>query len=592
MDYTTIKETCKTFNKGFDDLNSHTMLWGSRQPRLKKSIAKLLALNTNEHYPSGYGDTTAANYITSQLFTDPKAIQQLLKKKDIYLTDKAREVLTFWKDNPGFWCFFAIKEVLKENFLTIIDLANGREHLLYSPGLVAMQKSSTSRNQHYLCLMLPNGECLQTAGILRHYSLSILDIMFYCSLFESEADLQTVINNHYSDFFELDTISTIPKMIHGDYDYVYTWTEFTLEEFDIKRLGGTWKVQSVDSQTSYTLDEPDASMMDVPDGHLLETDFPIMGATLYRDEQTGAMALYTRFEVSYRIFRALLSRSYPDLKLEDDPDITLAMVLYIHLTRTNFALPWDTFKKVSEAEDEDEDDEEASQKVGALLKHYMDVFNAGEVFDAESYSKQSGMDLEEVLEVASDMKRVYAKNMPSYEVREEDKAFELSGWPVPPPQARGDFHDGLEEAMLFDYDEGKETQEKFSALVGETHNEAIKSYGLMEYVEGMFLDNFPSSIAYTLMNTFFWILFYEGRKAIPVRSYALEMLKLFSYQITKVYPEDTAFIEAFSKFTKKVLCSQGICSLAKRPSSEEVRKGTFTIKASDAFYALMKAWDA
>lgn len=594
MDYTTIKETCKTFNQGFAALGSHFMLWGSKQQRLKKSINKLLTLNQSSTYPPGYGDTTAGNYISAQMLIDPKAMQQMLNRKDIYLTEKARQVLTFWKDNPGFWSYFVIREKLEDDFFTIKDLVRGEEHLLYSPGLASLQKSATSRNKQYLCLLLPNGECLQTAGILRHYSLSVEDLMFYCSLFEAEEDLQTVITNHYSDFFELDMISKIPTMIHGDHDFVYTWTEFTLQEFDIKHLGGAWKVRTADSQISYTLEEPDASMMDVPNGNLLGTDFPMMNAIIYRDEKTGLMALYTRFKVSYAIYKALLIRAYPDLDLDEEPDIAIAMPLYIFLTRTHLTLPWDTFKEIMDADDEDDEDEispEEKQRLDALLAEYGNTLNAGLAFDAEAYSKKSGMALDEVEEIVQSLQEAYDRNVPSYEVSAEDKTYELTDWPVPPPKMLTQFHDGLETAMLFDYDDGPDTQKLFSLLVGEAHSDAIDVYGLTEYIEGMFDDYFDFGIAYTLMNSFFWILFYKGREAVAVRSYAIEMLKLFPYPISQVYPEGEAFIEAFSRFTKKILCSQGICSLAKRPSSEEVRKGTFTIKGSDAFYSLTKSWD-
>ena len=69
------------------------------------------------------------------------------------------------------------------------------------------------------------------------------------------------------------TLSTIPKMIHGGHDYLHT---VSLEGFGITSR----KVRSVDSQTSYSHGEPDVSMRDGPDSILLESDFPIMGATL------------------------------------------------------------------------------------------------------------------------------------------------------------------------------------------------------------------------------------------------------------------------------------------------------------------------
>ncbi|MBI9096436.1 MAG: hypothetical protein JEY71_16355 [Sphaerochaeta sp.] len=49
-----------------------------------------------------------------------------------------------------------------------------------------------------------------------------------------------------------------------------------------------------------------------------------------------------------------------------------------------------------------------------------------------------------------------------------------------------------------------------------------------------------------------------------------------------------AFIEAFSVFTKKLRCARGICSLKARPTPDEVLQGTYAIKATDAFYSLLR----
>jgi len=75
---------------------------------------------------------------------------------------------------------------------------------------------------------------------------------------------------------------------------------------------------------------------------------------------------------------------------------------------------------------------------------------------------------------------------------------------------------------------------------------------------------------------------------VPARSYAIELLKMQSYPLTDIYFEREAFLQDFTSFIKRILCTRGFCSLAKRPSSEEVRLGTFTIKGSDAFYSLVR----
>jgi len=111
-------------------------------------------------------------------------------------------------------------------------------------------------------------------------------------------------------------------------------------------------------------------------------------------------------------------------------------------------------------------------------------------------------------------------------------------------------------------------------------------------VENLFHDTFDEDVAFIIMNAFFWILSYNGDRWLPVRSYAIEMLKLFPNAIKQNFFEDTIFIEEFSSFTKRRLATRGICSLKARPTSEEVKNGLFVIKATDAFYSLLKPLDS
>ncbi len=104
----------------------------------------------------------------------------------------------------------------------------------------------------------------------------------------------------------------------------------------------------------------------------------------------------------------------------------------------------------------------------------------------------------------------------------------------------------------------------------------------------MFDDAFDEDIAFIVMNSFFWILYYNGSNWLPVRSYAIEMLKLFPQDILMQYPLPEDFIETFSRFTKRILATRGICSLKARPTAEEVKKGTYAIKGTEAFGHLLE----
>ncbi len=587
-----IKELCRAFSRGFDEVEGHIMDWGRNKKDLKKPIRQIMDLDINPRYPEGYGNMSAGNFLISLVLTDPKAIKRLRMKHEAVLVSNTIQVLSFWEKNPGFWCYFSIKEKLQDDFLTIVDLLSGEEHLLYSSGISGMQKSGESRNRHYLCLMLDNGECLQTAGILRYNSLSVSDFLFYCGLFAPEKDLDSILNTHYSKFFMLDEISTLPVVMHRGNQVLYTWQPFTLENFDITSLGGKWSIKEKGSQISYSLEKPDETMMEVPHGDLLELDFPAMSFTLYRDTSTASMAINTTSLISYSIIAALLTRSYPTLVLPKDPEVAISMALFSLLSHMDLDLPWSRFQEVRDSKEEVQDESfgrDDMAKTNALLRQYMQALNSGKSFDAHAYSKKSGLPLEMVEDVIQSLQNVYTRNMPTFEVPAEDAKYELSGWPVPPPATRRHFTDSLGEVDFFVFDEGPNTLDAFNALTKGLYKDDFFDIGLLEFIEDMFLETFDDdNLAYTLANSFLWILFYKGRQWVPVRSYTIEMLKLFPFSIKEAYPDAETFIETFSTFTKKVLCPKGICSLSARPKIEETKKGTYTIKGSEAFYSLVE----
>lgn len=594
MNHTEMKKLCITYNSGFDEIEQIVMDWGRDNKALQKDIKAILSLDTNPRYPEGYGGMSAGNYLVSLVLSDPETGEKLYKKHEAVLSAKTKGVFSFWLKHPAFWCFFSIREKLGGDFLTIVDLLSGEEHLLYSPGICDMQKKQDSRGRHYLCLMLGNEECLQTAGILRFNSLGVSDFQFYCSLFEPEGDLSSIINKHYAKFFMLDEISTLPVVMHRGNEMLYTWQALTLEDFSIDLLGGKWTIKEDGNHISYSLEDPDESMMDVPHGELLASDFPGMSFTLYRDTKTGSMGINTTALASYTIIASLLARSYPSLVLPKGPEVAISMALASLLSRMDLDLPWSKFQAIMDYKEEAKVPESADMaKLNKLLQAYMQAQNTGKSFDAKAYSKKSGLELDIVEDVIQSIQNSFTKNMPSYEVSPEDKVYELTGWPVPPPATRRLFSDSIVDSDLFEFDEGPTTLSAFEALTGGIYKDEIFDSGLPEFIEILFLDYFDDyRFVCMLENTFLWILFYKGKEWLPVRSYAIEMLKLFPHPITKAYHDPEDFISDFSNFTRKFLCTRGICALKARPKASEVTTGLYAIKGSDAFYSLVEGINA
>ncbi len=587
--YKEIKEVCQRFNSGFDGVEHLIMDWGREKSQLKKPLREILSIDDDGRYPEGYGSQSAGNYLLSLALTDPKIMQQLYVKNEVHLTTKAKQALSFWQKQPAFWCFFSVNEILKDQFLQIEDLLTKETHLLYSPGISKMQKDRTTRNKHYLCLMLPNGECLQTAGILRFNALTASDLLFYCFLFEPEASLTTVINNHYSKFFVLDEISTLPFVIHRGHDLKYVWHAFTLPDFDISRLGGTWEIGELGTKEKFYLTEPDESMSGVPHAELLIDDFPTMGATLYRDNSTGEMGLQTNTEASYALFAALLERSYPELVLPEQPTVAISMSLFMLLEELGLPVPWAKFNDLQNLTTEADEENESLEKPNLLLQHYMEAKNKGKSFDLEAFCKKEGIPIEDATAIIKAVEKQYKQMAPPFNVAPEDEVFELSGWPVPPPATLRLFSSDLCDSDLFELQDDRETRHQFQALTGGEYTDEIEEEGLCEYVENMFFDYFDYDLSYFLMNSFYWIFYHKGREWVPARSYALEILKLFPRPIGRLYPEPEDFIQEFSEFIKRILCNRGLCTLSSRPRAAAIKKGTYTIKATEAFYSMFSA---
>lgn len=212
-------------------------------------------------------------------------------------------------------------------------------------------------------------------------------------------------------------------------------------------------------------------------------------------------------------------------------------------------------------------------------------------FDKEAFCKNKGYTIQEVdaaIEKILAIQEKVERERHSYEPSLEDKEFEVTGWPLPSEEILPDFDSELKYSSLFEVLHTTKSAEQFSKITGGSSDEEIQKQGILGFVENLFTDYFDEDAVFILMNSFFWILYHNGKDWLPVRSYAIEILRLFPYEIQKSFVNDTIFIDEFSTFIKKKLATRGICSLKARPTTEEVKNGLYAIKATDAFYSLLR----
>ncbi|MDY0290633.1 MAG: hypothetical protein RBR15_17565 [Sphaerochaeta sp.] len=222
---------------------------------------------------------------------------------------------------------------------------------------------------------------------------------------------------------------------------------------------------------------------------------------------------------------------------------------------------------------------------------YKQSQDTGEPFDKEAFCKQmncSAEDVDSAKEMINKAREQLELDRHSYEVSLADKELELWDYPLPSASTKFAFDSPLEDSPIFALSATIKTLELFSTITGGSSDKEIQEYGLPGCIEGIFEESFDEDIAYILMNAFFWILFYNGDRWLSVRSYTIEMLKLFPYPIQSTFHQSDWFIEKFSLFTRRRLATRGICSLQRRPTPWEVKNGLYSIKATGAFYSFLK----
>jgi len=275
------------------------------------------------------------------------------------------------------------------------------------------------------------------------------------------------------------------------------------------------------------------------------------------------------------LFAALLNRTYPELELPKKSAVTISMALNSLFKDGNYPLlPWKKFSSILELQQDSKDADiftpEASYDWD---QEFLNMRYSDKPFDIRNLSLKEEVGDSTLISV--------------YRIDSEDKPFELFGWPKPPKEIQNLFDKPLNDSTVFEVRENSTSIEKFNALTNGSYAKEIGEGGLAAFITALFVDYFPEELGLKLMNSFIWILYYQGKESIPARSYAIELLKMQPYPLTDIYVEREAFLQDFTKFIKKVLCTRGICSLSSRPKGDEVTKGTYTIKGTDAFYSLI-----
>lgn len=338
-------------NNAYESFEQHVLTWASGKKALMREANSILNVEDSKKYPQDYRSYTMLNFLLGNILTDTKMLNRVKATQEKFMVSREKKVLEALLERPAFWCTFTIEEVHDDDFVTIEDLFSGETHLMHSTALCDRIKRYGDRCKTYVSLMRHDGKFLSNIALLRQYTLSKEDLLFYCHLFSDddlsdETILNDMINENYAEFFTLDTISLLPPSMRGEHELKTTWQPFTLEEFDITRLEGTWNTVSVGTQIRYDLIALGEGLDDLPYRELFDTEPPLMAGMLTRDNATGEMGFMTNSEPCHALYAVLLKRAYPHLVLPQIPAVSISGRLFLHIIGLSIPLPWQKFVKI------------------------------------------------------------------------------------------------------------------------------------------------------------------------------------------------------------------------------------------------------
>ena len=603
-----VKKSCDACSDAIDYLADLAIGMFGQKKQVQKVTRALAQMEQDPEnkFPEGWFLSQMNAYVVTEVFSEEKHIKAI--KREIIEENNPKNLLMLdtWQENPMRWAPFVIEEKLGDDFFTIFDFENEGEELLYSPALTKLQREEHSRDKRYIVLRIFTGECWITYGPYHYYQFGISELIQWASLldkamFENNSYSQFV-KKHFLDFFLIDDIMMIPSIGHRNELMHHCIRIFENVEIDESALPGSWERTEAGShlvKLEYKgISEAEMARITVPAKDLASFHktldaywdpqtmrFP----TLYIDKEMHTLMLDSMAPSGYDLLYRLVKTSHPTfdpskkmILPEWDFDVSMDTLFRTH---SHLSTPWQAFTKPFEGKTSAKDDNSEGMDMSGIneaLSALQDAFNNGTSVDKDKIAEKSGLSVDTIESLQESLSSLLAKQVPAIEIPIVDLEYELD-IPEPPPAQKRLFRNSLYDSALFNVHDDDAVEDMFEVMTGGKFNDDLDEVGIIGIVSELFEEAFaPADI--TIMNSFFHLLLERGEQWIPVRSYAVMVYKWFGNTILPSLGVDyDGFMEEFSTFVVRKLCSHAMCEVQERPSKEDRARGTYLVRGTICF---------
>lgn len=585
---------CTYTSKMLDSVIERPIAWGVSKLKVmnkhRETMRNLQRLTVR--LPEGWVDIALDTIAAGEIFTYPYRIKKYLNRDRGSLDTEDIKFFRFFQDNPWFYTIYSIKENLPENFFKIIDYSDGKEIILYSPGLKSMYDRGANL---FSALLFFNGYCYQTYGSLHYYrAFEPFDFDFFSKMlipqYYKENDLSSAMAFRPVHFMLLDNWSELPPMYHGKEQLTQCCHTVNLSNFNSGKYSDKFTIK--EKQGVIRL-------------RLKRGKFPFNVSEFYYDSKKKRFLVFASGIKRYEKLVKLISK---DITLPAVPELYATMPMIaaerIMLGKNMPVIEYDSIFEGKQRAPREKPAETVGQSAGGAAaepavklnaepaeKDELGKFNA---FMSE-LTKRSNMGIDYSLKELSELYDIPIETALQLEgmLTKMDKRFSididggLSDFIPPPPSVRTQFRDRLQDNKLFTVAATEELKEDFKIFTAK-----LKISGKKKLSFENFYDNLEYSAgkiwgrgARTVLLYTFYMLCKRGFVLENVRDYAVEFLKTF-WQV--IFPDKKRkyldeFIEDYSDFMVEALFAFNLIEIDKETIVNEGSEAGYLVKASGFF---------
>lgn len=509
-------------------------------------------------------------FTAGKVFANPPTLKKCLNENRDVLNREEKQLIRRFLGNPWFYSVFSVEEEIGKNFLRIYDYAEKEEFLLYSKGVQQFHRYST---RLYLCLMLDNGECLQTYGTINHYKgLSARDIETFARFtghhFERSGDLSTAINHNPLPFLLLMLFAEIPPVMIREGLKEFCYHSAKVDDFSPPDLAKTFNTVEKEGIIRFTRKE---------------SPEPDYYQGLYYEKENRMLHAYGLTLDYYTSIVEHLKNRYD---FPEEPAWRISPPMIVALEKIlGVQLPVYKFERLFTPKP-DPETAATVEKLNALIKEITDNHNKGIAYSVDELAEKYDVPGSEISKILNHFKQ-----------RAEKFVIDIKGgfkdFTPPSPEIRMKFREPFPESSLFEFNSsakaGSYLQEKIPGLADDLetlgYDEELHIAELPEFIEDLFFAYWEVHDCTILLYTLY-LLSKKGENFLPIRDYAVEFLRIFWHTILpdKSKREIQKFIKDYRFFGFNVLYSAGLIEIESKIDVKSALKTDYNIKATPFFY--------